>query len=210
MSAIAQPTDEPQLGLRERKKQLTHRTIADAAYSLAAEHGLDIITIDQIAERAFVSPRTVSNYFVSKEAAVVAAHDNSPAEFVAGIAERPADEPPLQTLRAVLSEAMREWSPERLQLLREKEELIRRYPVLLPHRMSQFDELEDAIREAIALRSGEDPESAAYPRLLAGAAVAAVKTAIHIWDTTEGDAGTIPELIDAAFAELSHGLTHEA
>ena len=68
------PADEqPQPGLRERKKALTHRTIADAAFTLTVEHGLEHVTIDQIADLAFVSPRTVSNYFMSKEAAVVAA-----------------------------------------------------------------------------------------------------------------------------------------
>ncbi|WP_413316509.1 helix-turn-helix domain-containing protein [Agrococcus sp. 1P02AA] len=209
MSETEPLADEPQLGLRERKKLLTHRTIADAAYSLALELGLDAVTIDQIADRAFVSPRTVSNYFVSKEAAVVAAHDIGPNELVAGLADRPSEELPLQSLSVVLRDAIRAWSPERLQMLREKEALIRRYPVLLPHRMAQYDELEDAIRAAIAERAGEDPATAAYPRLLAGAAVAAVKTAIRVWDTTEGAAGTIPDLIDAAFVELAQGLTHE-
>ena len=73
MPETTPPADEqPQPGLRERKKALTRRTIADAAFTLTSENGLDSVTIDQIADRAFVSPRTVSNYFPSKEAAIIA------------------------------------------------------------------------------------------------------------------------------------------
>ncbi|WP_309105067.1 TetR/AcrR family transcriptional regulator [Microbacterium sp.] len=202
--------EAPQLGLRERKKQLTHRTIADAAYSLTLEHGLDKVTIDQIADRAFVSPRTVSNYFTSKEAAVVAAHNNEPVELLEGLEERPTDESPLHSLSIVLTTAIRGWSKEQLQQLREKEALVDRYPTLLPHRMAQFDELEDAIRDAIAARTEADPDTAAFPRLVAGAAATAVKTAIRVWSNTDGDAGSIAELVEQAFEELEAGLSHES
>ncbi|MGJ8868730.1 TetR/AcrR family transcriptional regulator, partial [Salmonella enterica] len=75
-------------GLRERKKEHSYRTIADSAYALTVEHGLEHVTIDQIADLAFVSPRTVSNYFTSKEAAIVAAHDNAPVTMLTGLDER--------------------------------------------------------------------------------------------------------------------------
>lgn len=202
--------EQPLPGLRERKKQLTHRTIADAAFSLTSEHGLDAVTIDQIAERAFVSPRTVSNYFTSKEAAIVAAHNNAPIEMLAGLDERPTDEAPLQSLRAVLTAAIRGWSKEQLAALKAKDELIERHPALMPHRMAQFEELEDAIREAIAERTGADPDTDARPRLIAGAATTAVKTAIRMWDASGGGADAIADLVDQAFVELEAGLSPTA
>ncbi|MCH1883731.1 TetR family transcriptional regulator [Agrococcus sp. ARC_14] len=204
------PDEQPQPGLRERKKALTRRTIADAAFSLSSEHGLESVTIDQIAERAFVSPRTVSNYFSSKEEAVVAAHNNEPVELLAGLAERPADEPPLQSLRAVLTGAIRSWSKEQMAALKAKDELIERHPALLPHRMAQFDALEDAIRVVVAERSDTDPETEAFPRLIAGAATAAVRTAIRVWDNVGGDANAIADLVDQAFVDLEAGLSPEA
>lgn len=85
-----EPTPED-LGLRERKKILTRQQIASAAFELAQEHGLEEVTISQIADRAFVSPRTVSNYFHSKEAAIVAADDNDPVSMLGGLEERPSD-----------------------------------------------------------------------------------------------------------------------
>ena len=211
MPETTPPADEqPQPGLRERKKALTRRTIADAAFTLTSENGLDSVTIDQIADRAFVSPRTVSNYFPSKEAAIIAAHNNEPVEMLAGLAERPSDEQPLQSLRIVLTDAIRGWSKDQLKALKAKEDLVDRYPALLPHRMAQFDELEDAMRIAIAERTEADPETATFPRLIAGAAVTAVKTAIRVWDNTGGDAAAIADLVDQAFVDLEAGLSPEA
>ena len=202
------PTPE-ELGLRERKKILTRETIASAAFELAQEHGLEEVTISQIADRAFVSPRTVSNYFHSKEAAIVAADDNDPISMLSGLEERPADEPPLQSLRAVLAGTVRGWSKEQLQRLHAKEELIDRSPSLLPHRMAQYDELEDAIRVAIAERTGVDPETDPFARMMAGAASAAVKTAIRVWVNTGAEPEQLPELVEHAFDDLESGLSPE-
>lgn len=203
-----EPTPED-LGLRERKKILTRQTIASAAFELAQEHGLEEVTISQIADRAFVSPRTVSNYFHSKEAAIVAADDNDPVTMLGGLDERPSDEPPLQSLRAVLAGTVRGWSKEQLQRLHAKEELIDRSPSLLPHRMAQYDELEDAIRLAIAQRTGVDPETDAFARMMAGAASAAMKTAIRVWVNTGATPEQLPELVEHAFDDLESGLSLE-
>ncbi|WP_404312917.1 TetR/AcrR family transcriptional regulator [Agrococcus terreus] len=193
-------------GLRERKKILTRQTIAEAAFSLAREHGLDAVTIDDIAERAFVSPRTVSNYFPSKEAAVVASSSDGPDELLVGLDARPADEEPLLSLRAVIVEAMGAWDDDRLASVREREALIDRFPALLPHRMAQYDALEDAMRRSVAQRAHVDAETETFPRLVAAAAAAAVKTAVRVWVRQDGTTPTLVELVEQAFDELEAGL----
>lgn len=198
-----------ELGLRERKKILTRQTIASAAFELAQQHGLDDVTISQIADRAFVSPRTVSNYFHSKEAAIVAADDNDPVSMLVGLEERPSDEAPLQSLRAVLAGTVRSWSKEQLERLHAKEELIDRSPSLLPHRMAQYDELEDAIRLALAERTGVDAETDAFARMMAGAASAAVKTAIRVWVNTGAKPEELSDLVEHAFDDLESGLSQD-
>ncbi|SDH77369.1 DNA-binding transcriptional regulator, AcrR family [Rhodococcus triatomae] len=59
-------------GLRERKKRRTREEIATAAFELVAEFGAEATTVEMIAERAGISPRTFFNYFDGKDDAVIA------------------------------------------------------------------------------------------------------------------------------------------
>src|ERR1700712_290223 len=61
----------PELGLRERKRQATSRSIQFAVLELIREKGLENVTVDDISKRADISPRTFFNYFDSKESAVM-------------------------------------------------------------------------------------------------------------------------------------------
>ena len=65
------PADPAPSGLREAKKARTRANLARAALLLAAEEGLHGTTVEAIAARAGVSPRTFFNYFDSKDEAVV-------------------------------------------------------------------------------------------------------------------------------------------
>lgn len=60
-------TGDEGLGLRERKRLRTRKTIARAALELFDRQGFHETPIAQIAEAADVSPRTVSGYFPHKE-----------------------------------------------------------------------------------------------------------------------------------------------
>lgn len=74
--------------LRERRRLDTERTITTCAQRLTDEHGLDGFTMEDLAEAAEVSRRTLFNYFPSKIDAVLGnPPDLSPsvvATFVAG------------------------------------------------------------------------------------------------------------------------------
>lgn len=59
-------------GLRERKKQQTRERIIDVALQLCDTYGFDATTVEQIADAADVSPRTVNRYFESKEDIILA------------------------------------------------------------------------------------------------------------------------------------------
>ena len=57
---------------RERKKTTTRAQILTTAIELFSRHGLDAVTVDQIAETADVGKGTIYNYFKTKEDVVVA------------------------------------------------------------------------------------------------------------------------------------------
>lgn len=59
--------------LREIKKEGTGHALADAAFELTLERGLDGFTTDDIVQRAGYSRRTFANHFSCKEEAVVVA-----------------------------------------------------------------------------------------------------------------------------------------
>lgn len=69
--SAGEPAAPAPTGLREAKKVRTRANIARAALQLVAEEGLHATTVEAIAARADVSPRTFFNYFDSKDEAVV-------------------------------------------------------------------------------------------------------------------------------------------
>lgn len=97
--AQASPTE---LGLRERKKFDSYRSIQAAGVTLIARHGLASTTIDDIAAHAQVSPRTVHRYFRTKEAILFStwAFRDVPQRFT----EQPRTLSPLEALENALTQ----------------------------------------------------------------------------------------------------------
>ena len=69
MSQTSTPTNEQtdRPSRRAENKARTRQQIVDAALDLFAAHGYDDTTVDEIARRAGISPRTFFRYFESKE-----------------------------------------------------------------------------------------------------------------------------------------------
>lgn len=194
------------VGLREIKKQLTRESIANAALELTLEKGFENVTIEEVARRAFVSPRTFSNYFAHKEEAVIVAGGQYWSEVVNRLPERPEQEHPLQAIRALLVDATNATTDESLARATEVMRLVGRYAQLRPYLVDQYTELEGRLRSAIAIRSGTDLSADLHPWLVAAAAVAAIKTAMGLWLLSDAPTAALPELIEDAFEQIAHGL----
>lgn len=78
---------ESATSLREQKRWETSRRITLCALRLTAEHGLDGFTVEDLADAAEVSRRTLFNYFPSKVDAVLGEHPDLPPAALATFLE---------------------------------------------------------------------------------------------------------------------------
>jgi AcrR family transcriptional regulator len=94
------PADDP--GLRTRKKQQTRRHIADTATALFLARGYDAVTVDEVAQAASVSKKTVFNHFPAKEDLVFDRAAEREATLVAAVRDRPTGSTLTGTFRALV------------------------------------------------------------------------------------------------------------
>jgi TetR/AcrR family transcriptional regulator, regulator of mycofactocin system len=87
-----------ELSPRERRMAKTRRAIIDAARELFDEQGYNETTIDQIADRADIAPRTFFRYFPAKEALAFAEFEDLRSELWLRLEARPAKEPPMRSV----------------------------------------------------------------------------------------------------------------
>ena len=140
------------MGVRERKKRATREAMHRAAVELVAEHGASAVTTGMIAEAAGVSPRTFFNYWDSKEAAVLGLV-GEPMETAAVqmMRERPLEEPPRETLRAVVV-ALTDQLPTEPALRMAKKRAMEREPELQQMSGRFMAAMQTAMTEALAER----------------------------------------------------------
>jgi len=198
-------TERP--GLRERKRLATHRAIERAVLELIGERGLDGVTVEEISDRADVSPRTFFNYFPSKEAAAIGgelrlAEDDRLDAFLAS------DGPLLDDLARLLSSAIED-SGEQVELLQLRKDVLRQHPHLFARRMASMRSFEEQLAETVSRRLGDaDPGSGARARLVALVAMAAVRHGWVAWAESDGREA-LADTVRRSFDAL-HGLFEPA
>lgn len=188
------------LGLRERKKAATRSALSAAALALAAERGVDAVTVDEIAAIAGVSSRTFFNYFATKEEAFVAQDLALAQDLLERLHAEPAHAPLWPTLVRLLGDhldAAGTVSPAQALA----EHAVRSHPSVLTQQFQQYAGMEADLVAEIARRTGTRATSL-EPRLLASALVAAMRTALETW-LDAGAVGSPRELFQTAADRLS-------
>ncbi|RCV53832.1 TetR family transcriptional regulator [Marinitenerispora sediminis] len=193
-------------GLRERKKQATRRDLRRAALRLAAERGLENVTVEEIAAAANVSPRTFFNYFSAKEEAVLdfAVPGPTPEARAVFLDGGPAGEL-VEDLRVYLASSLPEddalpFAEE----IRWRKSLLEHEPHLAKRFMSAFHATEAELAEDIAARIGDEPDNV-RPQLIAALATAALRFAMRRWVRSEGR-DDLRVLLTDTFEALEQGL----
>jgi AcrR family transcriptional regulator len=182
--------------LREHKKAATRRSLASAALRLAMEHGLDGVTVEDIADMAGVSRRTFSNYFDSKEDAVLDADRQRTSALVALVEARPAGEGAWAALRASTAELYRTWPVPDVEWMAQLR-LLRRHPSLLARQAGDQVALERDLTAVLVLREPDEEVA----RLMAATFLAAVRTGIALWLEGAGKQ-QLPGLVDRLLGRM--------
>ncbi|KOG32771.1 TetR/AcrR family transcriptional regulator [Streptomyces resistomycificus] len=196
------PTDAPQLGLRERKKIKTRMAIRDATYALIEEQGYDATTIEQIAERAEVSPSTVFRYFPTKEDIVIT--DEYDPVLLAELLRRPADEPWTDSLRHVLREAIGVGMEEEPEVTRLRSQLMVQIPAVRSRMVASMAATGRMLSAAVAERTGHDRDSLEV-RVFTMSLVGGLAEISQYW-AENGFRDELPDLVDRALDVIEHGL----
>ncbi|GHE52556.1 TetR family transcriptional regulator [Streptomyces spiralis] len=196
------PADRPQLGLRERKKIKTREAIRDATYALIREQGYDATTIEQIADRAEVSPSTVFRYFPTKEDIVLT--DEYDPLMLEELRARPADEPWMDSLRHVIHMSLDAMMAEDPDAVRMRAHLGIQVPAVRSRMVESMSETGRMLRGALAERTGLDPDGLDV-RVYAMSLTGGLMEVYMHWAET-GFQGELVDLVDRALDVLEHGL----
>jgi AcrR family transcriptional regulator len=188
------------MGLRERKKERTRRDLQRAAIDLFAEKGYDHVTVADIADRAEISPRTFYRYYKSKDDLVLAPLQGFLDAYREVLAERPAEEPPLQALResfVSFAPSMEEFTTtERVELVRQNPELHRRSVELT-------ERWQETIASDLAARGGGGFELERRLWLASGVAMTAGVTALRMWVERGSRPRGLADEVMAAFGTVA-------
>ncbi|MDT0444401.1 TetR/AcrR family transcriptional regulator [Streptomyces johnsoniae] len=196
------------VGLRERKKRATRAALAEAAVRLAAEHGVDNVTVEAISEAADVSPRTFFNYFDSRDDAFVTIDAEVGTRIREAVLAAPPSLDPLTAVHRAFADELADVERHH-EVWNLRAEVLKQAPHLMVRTLGAHLEDEQGLARAIAQRldpgSPEPERPGLYPRLLAAVAGTAVRISIEHWSAA---GATVPFLavFERVFTHLAAGL----
>ncbi|WP_067544010.1 TetR/AcrR family transcriptional regulator [Nocardia crassostreae] len=157
-------------GLRERKKQLTRSRIIEVALTLCDRQGFDATTVEQIADAADVSPRTVNRYFDSKEAIVLGLIEDFDGAQAAFLADQPRTGNELEALRAsflaVIDSILTDGEPISFDQFKQMQRLMLDNPTVRARSFEYVNFERAALAQALADRLETEPDALAVQLVL--------------------------------------------
>lgn len=195
---MSAPASSPTL--RERKKALTRLSIRQQAYRLFDEQGYSNTTIDQIADAARVSPRTLYRYFGVKEALLVSNDHTTP--IVAAFADAPSELTIVEAYRHAIAEVFGGLSPEERENAIAGQRMLYQVPEARGLIYSEYIRLIDLLTAALEKRP-DAPTAESERRVIAGAIVGVIIAVSHDHPLPEDGLQRALSLLDAKLKPLS-------
>jgi AcrR family transcriptional regulator len=202
--------DQPQPGLRERKKRRTRAELSWAAIRLVVEHGYDNVRVEDIAAAAGVSTRTFNNYFAGKGEAIVSRHLDRQRRVAEELRARPPQEPLWTAITAAAlsqlepgPEVVAHPAPDRAFWAAGLRAMLAE-PALQGDMLRAGALAEAELAAAVADRTGIALTDM-YPHLVAGAVMAAANVAQAHYQRAEPRV-PIKRLMSDALAQIAAGL----
>jgi AcrR family transcriptional regulator len=192
---------ERTLGLRERKKLKTRRSIQEHALRLFREQGYEATTVEQIAEAAEVSPSTFFRYYPTKEDTVLT--DEYDPLMVESLRSQPPELSPADALRAMLREVIGELLSDHRERMLERTRLLLSVGALRMRQWEHLRESQDLLVGVLAERLGRSPADREV-RSFVAALLAVWETTLTDWAEDDGR-GDILRMLDEAIDFLSAG-----
>lgn len=191
-----------------RRKLKTQRAIQLAALRLAAEHGIEDVTVQAISEAADIAPRTFFTHFSSKEEALALDRLWTAKRLEETILSRPADENPLQVLRILIKDMALEIVSD-VEAMNFWKKLSTRYPDLVHRLLGTDEERVGGMARAIAQRAGLDVDKNPYPSVIAWTAWVSGQVAVDSWlkGHASEDAKSVESIVDEVFDVLESGFS---
>lgn len=195
------------MSVREAKRLDTERRLAEAAFALALEQGVDGFTIDDLVASAGYSRRTFANHFSCKEeaiASVVLHYDRDANVVLEGLDDATSL---VDALHAVMRQ---QFTADMLDRLRAVYRLSLRYPSVKPYVLGTLEEMRHRALRALGAWVGDRRPALYLPLLFGavyGAASAVLEGQVEVLLQPSGDhtAMAYEEFVDLVFHYVRHG-----
>lgn len=191
--------------LMDRRRRLLRADLAGVALGLFAERGFELVTVDEIAAAAGMSPRTFFRYFPSKEEVVLDYERRLQVRLVAALEARPPGEGAVRALREAYRDTAHVEPADRPRVV-QLGRILDAAPSLAARVHGERVAGTEALVEPVARRMRvpvDDPR----PRVVVSAMSAVAASEYRTW-LHDGGEGDPADRIVASLALVERGLGH--
>lgn len=183
---------------REQRRRATRLRIAQTGFQLFLARGYEETTLDAIAAAAGISRRTFFSYFKSKDEILLAIQAADWDAVWADLRDVSPDEPPLAAVHRIMARHLARYESEDMRAV---DRVMRASETLMNRKHATYAAQEQALYATLC-EVWRQPQRRPALRMVAMAAIGAMRIALETWGTQTGQR-PLSEFLDEAFAALA-------